>query len=92
MRRLIQSLPNLEVLAIDTATTIIDGEAIQNWDVLLDIVKYVSDCKKLRCLRFDLMDQLSFIPFLVKFGVSNDQCSGTIFPRIVSAETIFLNL
>ena len=73
MRRLIQSLPNLEVLAIDTATTIIDGEAIQNWDVLLDIVKYVSDCKKLRCLRFDLMDQLSFIPFLVKFGVSNDQ-------------------
>ena len=73
MRRLIQSLPNLEVLAIDTASAIIDvtnEEAIQKWDVLLDIVKSVSNYKKLRWLRFDLMDQLSFIPFLEKFGVS----------------------
>ena len=74
MRRLIQSLPNLEVLAIHTASAIIDvtnEETIQKWDVLLDIVKYVSGCKKLRWLRFDVMDQLSFIPFLKKFGVSN---------------------
>ena len=88
MRRLIQSLPNLEVLAIHTASAIIDvtnEETIQKWDVLLDIVKYVSGCNKLRWLRFDVMDQLSFIPFLKKFGVSNlpVQCSGTIFAGIV---------
>ena len=74
MRRLIQSLPNLEVLAIHTASAIIDvtnEETIQKWDVILDIVKYVSGCNKLRWLRFDVMDQLSFIPFLKKFGVSN---------------------
>ena len=67
-------MPYFQVLAIDTASSIIDitnEEKIQNWDVLLDIVKCVSDCKKLRWLRFGLLDQLSFLPFLERFGVSN---------------------
>ena len=83
-------MPHFQVLAIDTASSIIDvtnEEKYQNWDVLLDIVKCVGDCKKLRWLRFGLLDQLSFLPFLERFGVSNlPDCSDAIFLRIVSAE------
>ena len=83
-------MPYFQVLAIDTASSIIDitnEEKIQNWDVLLDIVKCVSHCKKLRWLRFGLLDQLSFLPFLERFGVSNlPDASGAIYLRIVSAE------
>ena len=83
-------MPYFQVLAIDTASSIIDitnEEKIQNWDVLLDIVKCVSHCKKLRWLRFGLLDQLSFLPFLEKFGVSNlPDASGAIYLRIVSTE------